>query len=79
MRLFILLTHDGELVEDVGSISAADAIKLEEQRIQSGQSVATVGFIPHKRCTRIAHIAGGHPYRKYDEVDPASRALASQP
>ena len=54
----ILFLHDGELLQDVSGVLTVETVKMKEQRIQSGQSMTPVFFIPDKWLAAITHVLG---------------------
>jgi hypothetical protein len=56
--LLVVLPHDGESVEDAGSVFAGEAVEVEEGGVQLGAEEEAAGRVPAERRAVAADVAG---------------------
>lgn len=58
MGFLVVALHDGELVENVGRVVAADAVEVEHEGVEPGHSVAAIVLVPGEGIAFVAEILG---------------------
>ena len=66
-----MAADDGEGVEDVGGVSAGEAVEVEVEGVEAGAQVAAFFFVPDEGRAVVAEVAGewGHVVGRVGEAE----------